>query len=156
MGREVEGVDWAALRHARGDASDMPGLFRALCSPVEGEAEWALVQLRERICHQGVAVGEATSFAVPVLVGMASSGRCVIRKDVLHLVERVADSSHALRRAVERGMFDYRENREELISWEVAVDTAFRRALPRLAGLADDDDPEIRRIVEKLMARYQG
>ena len=59
-------IDWKALEHAYGDASDVPDLIRSLTSKDETERKNALWELYGNIFHQGTRY-EATPHAIPFI-----------------------------------------------------------------------------------------
>ncbi|MDZ7617237.1 MAG: PBS lyase, partial [Patescibacteria group bacterium] len=62
----LDTVDWASLRHAYGEATDVPGLLSALLSPDPKLREEATCELFGNIWHQGT-VYPASAAAVPFL-----------------------------------------------------------------------------------------
>lgn len=62
-------LDWSALSHAYGPATDLPDLLRALRSPQEQRRAQAAEQFRTRALHQGSRY-PATAAAVPYLIGL--------------------------------------------------------------------------------------
>ena len=81
----LDDVEWAALQHAFGPASDVPGLLRALQS---GDRE-ALHELYGNIWHQGTTY-EATAHAVPFIAALAKSDAS-LRPELMHLLALIAD-----------------------------------------------------------------
>ena len=71
-------VEWASLRHAYGEASDIPGLLRQLSDfpAYEGYRSEPYLSLWSALCHQGD-VYSASYAAVPAIVELieASPGR---------------------------------------------------------------------------------
>ncbi len=65
---ELETVDWAALEHAYGNASDVPEMLRELRSEDPDARKRARGGLHASLDHQGVQRGEATLRAIPFLV----------------------------------------------------------------------------------------
>lgn len=59
-------IDWKALEHAYGEASDVPDLIRSLTSEEETERKNALWELYGNIFHQGTRY-EATPHAIPFI-----------------------------------------------------------------------------------------
>ncbi|MDT5033928.1 MAG: hypothetical protein QOC94_4099, partial [Actinoplanes sp.] len=123
----LDAIDWSALRHAYGPATDVPALLRDLtrrkrCHDAAGELDSALY-------HQGTAVPAAATAALPFLVQAASNRRVRCRPAILELIAALAEESriHAGSTFVDPG-------------WR----PAFRRSLPELLTLLADDDPAIR------------
>jgi hypothetical protein len=59
-------VDWSAVSHAYGPATDVPALLRAFVSDVPDHRDFACQLLFQTIWHQGT-VYEATATVVPIL-----------------------------------------------------------------------------------------
>lgn len=67
MLEQLDQIDWSKLKHAYGEASDVPELIRALRSDIAEERKNALSALYGNIFHQGTRY-QATSKAIPFLV----------------------------------------------------------------------------------------
>jgi HEAT repeat protein len=92
----LDGVDWAALRHAYGSADDVPGLLRALRATDQEERQDALHTLYVSIYHQGNRY-TASGAAVPFLLALAADPATPDRDDPLYLAAGMAigfDESH--------------------------------------------------------------
>jgi hypothetical protein len=71
---DLDDPRWSALRHAYGDAGDVPGLLRAAAAspgPMEDHEAEPWCSLWSSLCHQGEA-STASYAAVPHLVRIAS------------------------------------------------------------------------------------
>jgi hypothetical protein len=90
---DLDGVHWAGLEHAYGEAEDVPGMLRALAGGGDGASD-ALVELWGSVIHQGTVYG-ATVEAVPFLARLAAAG--VLPAELLALVGAVADSDDEYR-----------------------------------------------------------
>lgn len=73
MAEKWDGIQWSSLRHAFGDAGDVPEALRALNSDDPDTQDQALEQLAGSIFHQGD-VYDATLAAWPFLVERMVSG----------------------------------------------------------------------------------
>ena len=62
----LDAIDWSKLRHAYGEATDVPNQIRALLSEDKKVRDDAMDELCGNILHQGT-VYEASSYAVPFL-----------------------------------------------------------------------------------------
>ena len=62
----LDKIDWSKLKHAYGEASDVPNLIRSLLSNDKKVREDAIYELCGNILHQGT-VYEASSYAIPFL-----------------------------------------------------------------------------------------
>jgi tetratricopeptide (TPR) repeat protein len=72
MFEALDQVKWSTLSHAYGDASDVPGLLRALGSPRPAVRQEALWGLFGNIVHQGTRY-EASPHAVPFLLELLAA-----------------------------------------------------------------------------------
>ena len=63
----IDEIDWSALCHAYGEASNIPILLAATFSDNERKREFAFRELFETIWHQGT-VYEASAYAIPFLL----------------------------------------------------------------------------------------
>lgn len=82
-------VDWSALRHAYGPATDVPADLRLLASPEPGDRESARYALWGSIYHQG-SVYPATEAAVPVLLDLLGQPTVADKDGILELVAGIA------------------------------------------------------------------
>lgn len=88
----LEGLDdisWSSLRHAHGEASDVPRLIRALVSADQPWRERALRDLFGNIWHQGT-VYEATVHALPFLIDLLRHPATPDKDGVAMLVASIA------------------------------------------------------------------
>src|SRR5689334_12790792 len=67
----IEEVDWSALAHAFGPATDVPRQLQGLASPDAGEREASLEALYGNLWHQGT-LYPATAAAIPFLVELVA------------------------------------------------------------------------------------
>ncbi|WP_155542412.1 HEAT repeat domain-containing protein [Amycolatopsis camponoti] len=129
-------VDWSALEHNYGDASDVPGLLRACASPDAGTASDALADLTNKLYHQGGWVCSAAPAALPSLTDLVSDRAVHHRREVVELIRLLAgEAVTAAEKWVAPG-------------WQRALDDA----RPRLLALLDDADPRVRRETTLLAA----
>ncbi|MFF8960185.1 HEAT repeat domain-containing protein [Streptomyces sp. NPDC014894] len=121
---DLDGVRWADVDHAYGEADDLPGMLRALAGDEERARE-ALDELWSSILHQGT-VYSATVTAVPFLARLAAAG--VRSDDLLVLLGGIADS------------------RDEYgLPAPGACRSAVADQLPLILPLFASEDPEVRR-----------
>jgi len=157
-------IDWKSLRHAYGEASDVPKLIRALVSDHPGKREGALDALFSTIWHQGT-VYSASPAAVPFLVELlntdAQEDLPAILELLAHLATGTPDEDEqaasnvatAAREAVSRGLAVYVRrlgHREPAVRVAAAyllglfaVDDV-RAALAEL--VEDDNEPAVRAV----------
>ncbi len=124
-------VDWAALEHAYGDASGVPGMIDGLSSPREEDRAWAIDALDASIHHQG-SVYSASTAAVPFLVRLAEEPGLEGRAKILVLLCGIA--VHQPEGCLAKGA---RQWRSEAYAAVVAGGPAYVRLLA-------DPDPEVR------------
>ncbi|ROO83907.1 hypothetical protein EDD29_1417 [Actinocorallia herbida] len=140
MGRplsELDAVDWSALHHAYGDASDVPGLLRALGGTDEEAAEEAFGALFAALCHQGSRF-DASAAAVPFLAGLLENPLADVPG--LILLGRLAtgdDDQWSLPRPAEIS------GDPDLDPDALAAYEAVRREVPGLVGFLGDGDPYV-------------
>ena len=151
--RGLDDIDWPSLRHAYGSAGDVPDLLRGIAAGPDPDS--ALLELDNKIYHQGGTVCSAARAALPFLTAMAESPSIAVRLDVLELIGRLVDElSGAAAAWPDGGRPDARA-----------------AALPRLIALLDDPDAAVRReltgalsgaradadaVVPALMARWDA
>ncbi|KAK1181396.1 HEAT repeat domain-containing protein [Streptomyces sp. NBS 14/10] len=118
----IEDVDWASLKHAYGEATDVPGILGALRSADVEDRNGAFYDMYGSLCHQG-SVYEATAAAVPFLVDIVVEPGYPDREDLLSFLGHVChggDTGHA------------------------AALAAMAVQVPRLTPLLRDGDPGVR------------
>jgi HEAT repeat protein len=93
---DLDAVPWQALRHAFGEASDVPRLLRALGSADRDERQAALKALFGCLVHQG-SVGEVTLRAVPFLFELLADPSTPERNWLAFLLASIGDGKGYLR-----------------------------------------------------------
>lgn len=93
---DLDAVPWQALRHAFGEASDVPRLVRALGGPDRNERQAALKALFGCLVHQG-SVGEVTLRAVPFLFELLAEPSTPERNWLAFLLASIGDGKGYLR-----------------------------------------------------------
>ena len=88
MLERLDEIDWSTLVHAYGEASDVPGLIRALVSPDAEERDSAYGELFANIWHQGT-VYEASVHALPFLIDLLEAGGTPERESLALLVASI-------------------------------------------------------------------
>src|SRR5271163_4917019 len=117
---DLDQIPWKELRHAYGSAGDVPELLRALrtASPDLRGEESPLWQLFGNIWHQGT-VYEATAYAVPFLIELASDQRTPDRVGILSLLAEISRGSsyrHSHGNSLLREA-DFEENKGRELKW---------------------------------------
>jgi HEAT repeat protein len=93
--KTLDAIDWKSLKHAYGEASDVPKLLRALASDHAGKREGALDALFSTIWHQGT-VYSASAAAVPFLIELSMSDAQGDLPAILDLLAHLATGSSYL------------------------------------------------------------
>lgn len=160
----LDAIDWKSLRHAYGEASDVPKLIRALVSDHPGKREGALDALFSTIWHQGT-VYSASPAAVPFLVELLEADQQEDLPAILELLAHLAtgtpdedaealpNAATAAREAVSKGISVYARR---LGHPEPAVRVAAAYLLglfaveaaraPLAAAVEDDSEPAVRAV----------
>jgi hypothetical protein len=162
----LDAIDWAALRHAYGEASDVPATLRRLVSDDESVRQEALSDLCGTIWHQGT-VYEATVPAIPFLYSLLTIDGPHDKPGIVALLTVIADG---------RGYYQVHAKEERDSSVLAAVlarrDTTLEEELKREANYVEriraaiceglslllpylrDPSEEIRRFVAIALAEY--
>ena len=96
MLKDLDAVPWPTLRHAFGEAADVPRLIRSLASVDREERQSALKQLFACLLHQGT-VYEATALAVPFLFELLASPATPERNWIAFLLASLAEGKGYLK-----------------------------------------------------------
>ncbi|MDC0674178.1 HEAT repeat domain-containing protein [Nannocystis radixulma] len=166
----LDAIDWKSLRHAYGEASDVPKLIRALVSDHPGKREGALDALFSTIWHQGT-VYSASPAAVPFLVELLDADAQEDLPAILELLAHLAtgtpdededapsNAATAAREAVARGLPIY-VRRLGHPEPAVRVAAAYLLGLfavdearaPLRAVVEDDSEPAVRAVAAFALA----
>lgn len=92
----LDQIDWASLRHAYGDASNIPGLFQAMLSREKERCNDALRALSTCIEHQGT-VYSSTAAAIPFLYRFLASEQELDRPYLLNIFCNLSSGTGYLR-----------------------------------------------------------
>jgi hypothetical protein len=90
--QDIHNIPWSELKHAYGNADDVPELLMDLVHEDEDARQSALYQLFGNVWHQGT-VYEATSYVVPYLVNLLKSSTTPNRDLVAGLFAAIANGS---------------------------------------------------------------
>ena len=157
-------VPWHSLRHAFGDATDVPRLLRALASPEREERQTALKELFACLLHQG-SVYEATARAVPFLFELLVDPATPERNWLAFLLASIADGQGYLKIHTSLDEQRWRQllaDRGTTLEAELqredevvrAVRIAVGRAVEQLAPFLSDSQSEIRAAVARALGQY--
>jgi tetratricopeptide (TPR) repeat protein len=152
----LDDVDWQALHHAYGPATDVPALLRALLSGDAAERERTWERLYSTIWHQGT-VYAASAAAVPFLIRMVEFTGTPGRADILELLAFLAQGSGylAVHAREEDGAINWREilaeegkeldaERRHEADWVRATHEAVGAGVPLYLRLLTDADARLR------------
>lgn len=156
----IEGVDWASLHHAYGDASDVPGLLHGLASPDPAVRESALDGMYGAVHHQGD-VYDSTVACVPFLFELLLLTSVPGRGAVLELLCGIAgeEEPDAAELAEYSADFEDDEDDEEHADWvaqRLAASERVRGRSAQLFALLDDPDEELRAAVPGALRSLHG
>lgn len=159
MLERLDAIDWTALTHAYGPATDLPALIRGLAAESLEEMDVALSDLFGNIWHQGT-VYPASAAALPFLYELLDAPGVPDPSRVAFLIASIADGSVYLTRRVsddkERAMWErilakQGKTLEGQLAEEAATMAAVRAGvsagLPRLVRFLNDPEPAVRREV---------
>ena len=162
----LHAINWGVLRHAYGDASDVPELLQALLSAdpvVRGEA---IHELFGNIWHQGT-VYSASAAAVPFLYELLAAPEARDKPMIACLLASIAGGGgylevHAVGDFGERSWRKILEEQGKSLEGELALEAAeidaVRRAasagLPHLLPYLRDDEAEVRRSVADALGNH--
>jgi hypothetical protein len=147
------GVTEADLAGMRAIDPGVGRMVETICHDDRASAIDALFHLKNEICHQGMAIGVATPFVLPLLITLLSCSALPVRVELFRLVRQVAQVSTAWRRAAGDAGGLYAENYRERVKWEVAVDRIFAESRSQFEVLRHDPDAAIRQIADEVIAR---
>jgi hypothetical protein len=94
--QDIHNIPWSDLKHAYGNADDVPGLLMDLVHEDEDARQSAIYKLFGNVWHQGT-IYEATSYVVPYLVKLLKSSQTPNRNSVAGLFAAIANGSGYLK-----------------------------------------------------------
>lgn len=166
MLERLDTVNWGMLRHAYGEATDVPGLLRALLSPDAEQRKQAIYELFGNIWHQGT-VYPATAAAVPFLYELLAAPGVPGKSDIALLLSCIADGHGYLEVHTAGGfgeptwraiLSEKGKSLEEELEREGAEIRSVRETvsagLPHLIPYLQDSEAEIRRSVAAALGNY--
>ncbi|MFD8080872.1 hypothetical protein ACFV4F_04140 [Kitasatospora sp. NPDC059722] len=157
----LDDIDWAALNHAYGPATDVPGLLRDLTSPDPAERDHALDALYGGVHHQGD-VYDSTLACLPFLCALAAAPAVADRGSLLTLLDSIGESAArraeladhlpdpqaVVTRAQETGCWG-----DDLeLAYGLLAREALEQRLPGLTALLADAEPDVRAAAAVLLA----
>lgn len=160
---DLDAVPWQSLRHALGNASNVPRLLRALAASDHEERQSALKELFACLLHQG-SVNEATAPAVPFLFQLLASDGTPERNWIAFLIASLGDGKGYLNSHTSSDEQRWREilaqrgttleaelqKEEEIVQ---AVEREVGRSVELLLPYLNDTQSEIRAAVARALGR---
>lgn len=137
----LDSIPWSHLTHAYGSAGDLPELLRQLSTAPAGVVgeESPLWCLCGNIWHQGT-VYEATAYAVPFLIELASHKSTPDRKGILELLAAIANGSSY--RAVHGNRLhepDFEDKKSHELEWAANAHVAVAAGVNALLAITDEE-----------------
>ena len=162
----LDAIDWGALKHAYGEASDVPDLLRGLLSADPNIREDAIHELFGNIWHQGT-VYSASAAAVPFLFELLAADETHEKSTIACLLASIAAGRgylevHAVGEFGEPAWRKILRDKGKSLEAELAreymevhaVHLSVSPELPHLLPYLCDDDPEVRISVAEALARH--
>jgi hypothetical protein len=164
MVNDLDLLPWPAMRHAFGDATEVPRLIRELSSTDRESRQAALKELFACLFHQG-SVYEATAAAVPFLFELLADEATPERNWLAFLLASIADGQGYLKihtssdeqrwrqLLAERGTtLEAELQREDEVVRGVRLAVGLR--IEQLAPFLDDSQSEIRAAVARAFGQF--
>ena len=155
MLERLDEVAWSDLKHAYGEASDVPFLIRELVSTDSERRDEALIELYGNIWHQGT-IYEATVHALPFLIELLADPSTPDRENVAHLVASVISGNGYYLVHASSGIIPRDIDLDEVLEREREVVSAIRvggeKAISFLIPYLSHANPEIRAAVAGALA----
>jgi hypothetical protein len=85
----VDSIDWAAVRHAYGPATDIPELLSLLESEHKSDRDHAMYEFHGNVWHQGTRYPASVAI-VPFLAALAANPAIYERDRIVHLLRDIA------------------------------------------------------------------
>lgn len=161
---DLDAVPWQALRHAFGEASDVPRLVRALGGPDHGERQAALKALFGCLVHQG-SISEVTLRTVPFLFELLAEPSTPERNWLAFLLASIGNGKGYLRAHTSLDEHSWRQvlaergttleaelEREEELVRRVRLEVG--RGVHLLAPHLSDSQSEIRAAVARAVGHH--
>ena len=162
----LDAIDWSLLTHAYGEATDVPGLLRALLSLDPKVREATVYELFGNIWHQGT-VYLASAAAVPFLYELLSAPNVQDKPAIVHLLASIAEGVgylevHAVGDFGEPTWRKILGKEGKSLEGELAREASEINAVHRAASAGlrhllpylSDPTPEIRRSVASALGNY--
>ena len=136
----LDGIDWTSLRHAHGDAADVPDLLRALLDA--STAEPAIGELDAALVHQGAWIYDSTARALPFLSALALDPATPARVPLIELIGAVT------------ALLNDPATGGDSAEATAAARSVLAAETGRLLSLLEDQDPAVRLAAGELSAGF--
>jgi len=148
---KLDDIAWETLKHAYGQAGDIPDAIRGLTSP-DPEIWVAAVQtLYDALCHQTCTIYEATAPSIPFLFELMTDPTVRCRGNIIHLVGDMARATGFLcahgsmsMYAAKRETTEFKEKVAQERVWVKDVRGAIWQRLEALLALLNDLNKRVR------------
>jgi hypothetical protein len=141
----IDDIDWGSLGHAYGSAENVPDWIRGLADPDPAVREESLDALHGAVHHQGD-VYDSTLAAVPFVLEALTTAGLGGRAGIAAWLAGVADLTEW------PAEDDLDEDGRAMLRHARQAHARIAAAVPALAGLAADPDPELRAAMPGLLA----
>lgn len=142
----LDAIPWKTLRHARGEASDIPIRLRALLDPTSRTLEQDLPALEDALCRHGAQISEASLAAVPFLLDLIACTDLLRRErllDLLVCISRGEPRPHDRAEPATNGPAADGRPVDGEQTLPARINTAIAARQTEIAALLEDPDPDI-------------
>ncbi|MFG2129439.1 HEAT repeat domain-containing protein [Streptomyces sp. NPDC048751] len=146
----IDGVDWASMRHAYGNAEDVPGLLRGLASTDPAEREIALDGMYGAVHHQGD-VYDSTLACVPFLFALAGCEDVRDRDGIVELLVSIGGGENGESEGDGDGSDEEGAGEE---GYHREARAAVRAGAEVFVALTADPDAGVRRAAPEAVVRF--
>jgi hypothetical protein len=155
----LNSVPWSELRHAYGEASDVPDLIRALASPEQIVYEDSLGRLWSSVIHQGT-VYSSTAYVVPFFCELLEAPEVQNKAELLSYLATISQgasySDVHVREKERRETPEMQKQIAEELSWVQAASDAVSDGYATYLRLVQSPDPKLRAHAAYTLSRCQS
>jgi hypothetical protein len=155
----LNSVPWSELRHAYGEASDVPDLIRALASPEQNVYEDSLGRLWSSVIHQGT-VYSSTAYVVPFFCELLEAPEVQNKAELLSYLATISQgasySDVHVREKERRETPEMQKQIAEELSWVQAASDAVSDGYATYLRLVQSPDPKLRAHAAYTLSRCQS
>lgn len=160
MLEKLDDIDWSAVCHAYGAATDIPDLIRTVASGTAKEKEAAWYELYGNLWHQGT-IYEATAIAAPFFVELASNPNQQALHEILNYLADIANGSSYLAvhedyilSAGERASPEHQEKKTEELGWVQRTRHIVRESIDIYSNYLEHNDDRVRASAAHLLSFF--